>query len=73
MVLARNYPCGAINSVCMYVCLYVDSWAFCYGDVEGPDRVFLGVIGPGGLFFFVRDVGAQRIDGHRRRQRLQRL
>ena len=57
----------------MCVCVYVDSWAFCYGDAEAPDRVFLGVIEPGGLFFFVRDVGAQRIDGHRRHQRLQRL
>ena len=31
--------------------MYVDSWAFCYGDAEAPDRVFLGVIEPGGLFF----------------------
>ena len=40
-------PCGARNSVCLFVCLFVDTWGFRIGRVRTRDSVFLRVIGPG--------------------------
>ena len=49
MESAQKYPCGARNSVCMYV----STRGFRYRAPGTPDNTFLGVVRPGKLIFFV--------------------
>ena len=48
MELPIKFPCGARNSVC----LFVNSWGFCCEGLHVPESMFLGVIRPGDVFFF---------------------
>ena len=52
--LAQKNPCGARNSVCLFVCLFVcPGLRFLYGELEVRELMFLGVIGPEDAEFFV--------------------
>ena len=52
MELPIKFPCGARNSVC----LFVNSWGFCCEGLHVPESMFLGVIRPGDVFFFYRSI-----------------